>query len=118
MKEGSTNKLSRAKRRQIRVRTKISGTSFRPRLSVSRSARHISAQLIDDTVGKTLVFANDKEVKGEGTKSEKAKNVGQLLAQKAIQKKISQVVFDRRSYLYHGRIKALADGAREGGLKF
>ncbi len=105
--------------RHHRIRAKISGVSSRPRLSVFRSNGHISAQLIDDTLGVTLVFANDKEVKSsKASKLEIASAVGKLLAKKANDKKIEAVVFDRGGYAYHGRVKALADGAREGGLKF
>lgn len=106
-------------RRAHRTRARISGTSARPRLSVKRSARHIYAQLIDDTVGRTLASSSDKEVSGAGKKPlEIAKEVGGVLADKAVKLGISQAVFDRGSYRYHGRVAALADGAREGGLTF
>ncbi len=116
--------LSPRKRRQIRVRSKVYGTPERPRLNVFRSARHIYAQIIDDDQGFTLVAAStvDTETKGqindENTKVDEAKLVGQMLAKRAIDKGISKVVFDRAGYIYHGRIKALADGAREAGLQF
>lgn len=120
------SKLSREeqrKRRHIRVRRKISGTPERPRLNVYRSLEHIYAQVIDDVAGHTLASAStiDREVEsqiGEKTKSEAAKIVGQVLAQRAKAAGISQVVFDRGGYQYHGRIQALADGAREAGLEF
>ncbi len=104
-----------------RVRKTISGTTGRPRLSVFRSNKQIYAQLIDDMDGRTLVSAasSEKEIADQsGTKIEKAKMVGIKLAQKAIAVGISSVVFDRNGYLYHGRVKSLADAAREGGLQF
>lgn len=104
-------------RRQQRTRAKISGTADRPRLSVFRSLSHISAQLIDDVSGQTLVSATDKEIKGGQNKTEIASLVGQALAEKAQAKKIATAVFDKGSYKYHGRVQALADGARTGGLK-
>ncbi len=105
--------------RQKRIRAKISGSAKCPRLNVYRSLKHIFAQLIDDTAGRTLVSASDSEIKAKkGKKTDKAKEVGLLIAKKAEDKKISQVVFDRAGHQYHGRIKAVADGAREGGLKF
>ncbi len=103
-------------RRKNKVRAKISGTAECPRLSVYRSLRNIYAQLIDDKKQTTLVSATDKDLKG--TKSEKAKEVGKLLAAKAKEKKIECVVFDRGGFKYQGRVQALAEGAREGGLKF
>lgn len=111
------------KHRQVRVRAKIYGTADRPRLNVFRSLTGIYAQVINDEVGHTLVSAStvDREIaaKIEGkTKSEAAKLVGIALAERAQKAGITQVVFDRGGYRYHGRIKALADGAREGGLKF
>ena len=110
-------------RRKRRVRRKISGTSQRPRLSVSRSLKHIYAQIIDDENGNTLAHASSlsPEVKGnatEGGKIQIAQSVGQLIAQKAKEHQIEGVIFDRGGNLYHGRIKALAEAAREGGLKF
>ena len=101
------------------IRSKISGTQERPRLSVFRSNNEIYAQLIDDLSGITIASSSSTELKSAtGAKVEISKSVGQSLAEKAISKGISSVVFDRGGYLYHGRIKALADGAREGGLKF
>ena len=109
-------------KRHRRIRRYLSGTTQRPRLAVFRSLEHIYGQIIDDTAGTTLVAASDVEAAlraGErGTKSDRAKQVGQLLAERAKEKGITAVVFDRGGFLYHGRIKALADGAREGGLDF
>ena len=108
-------------RRQIRVRKKVFGATQRPRLVVTRSARHISAQVIDDTQGRTLASASSMEAEmraAGGDKSEKAKQVGGLLAQRAMAVGIEKAVFDRAGYAYHGRVAALADGAREGGLGF
>jgi large subunit ribosomal protein L18 len=106
-------------RRKRRIRGKISGVAERPRLAVFRSNRAIYAQLVDDAAGHTLVTARSAEVGAEGLdKSAVAKKVGELLAQRARDKNISTVVFDRSGYLYHGRVKALAEGAREGGLEF
>lgn len=105
--------------RQKRIRAKIKGTTIRPRFSVFRSNKYIYAQIIDDEKGKTIIGASMKELKDDsGTKTERAKNLGKLIAKKAISKKISQVVFDRGSYRYHGRVKGIAEGAREGGLTF
>jgi large subunit ribosomal protein L18 len=113
---GNKSRLNRHKR----VRAKISGTSARPRLNVFRSLNHIYAQIIDDVKGVTLVAAStvDKDFDGYGGNSEAAKKVGLDLAKKATDIGITQVVFDRGGYLYHGRVKELAEGAREGGLKF
>ncbi|MEG1448328.1 MAG: 50S ribosomal protein L18 [Oscillospiraceae bacterium] len=107
-------------KRHRRVRAKISGTATCPRLNVFRSAKHIYAQLIDDVAGVTLVSAStmDKDFEGFGGNKEAAHNVGLNIAKKAVDKGISEVVFDRSGYIYHGRIKDLAEGAREGGLKF
>ena len=108
-------------RRQARGRKKVAGTSERPRLVVTRSSKHITAQVVDDAVGKTLVYASTME--GDlrsisGDKTEKAKQVGGLVAERAKAAGIEGVVFDRAGNKYHGRIAALADGAREGGLTF
>lgn len=108
----------RADRRHGRVRAKISGTGPRPRLSVYRSNKGMFLQLVDDLNGQTLASAGMKEVKAKVNKSEAGKELGKILAAKAKAKKIEQVVFDRGSYKYHGRVKAAAEGAREGGLKF
>lgn len=105
-------------RRHNRVRAKISGTTVRPRLSIFRSAKHIYAQLIIDEEGKTIIAIDDIKIKEKKTKIDKALEVGKLIAKEAISKKIGEVVFDRGGYKYHGRVKAVADGAREGGLKF
>ena len=108
-------------RRQIRVRKKVFGAPQRPRLVVTRSARHIAAQVIDDTQGRTLASASTMEAAmraAGGDKSEKAKEVGGLIAERAKAAGIEAVVFDRAGYKYHGRVAALADGAREGGLGF
>ena len=117
------DKNQERKRRHLRVRNKVSGTAAAPRLCVYRSLNHIYAQIIDDTGGNTLVAAStlDKAIKADlagKTKSEEAKLVGELLAKKALEKGIETVVFDRGGYLYTGRVASLADGAREGGLKF
>ena len=107
-------------RRHLRVRKKVSGTAGRPRLAVKRSARHIFAQLVDDGTGQTLASAStlDSGIRdADGDKTAKARQVGALLAQRAQEAGIEAVVFDRGGYRYHGRIAALADGAREGGLK-
>jgi large subunit ribosomal protein L18 len=108
------------KRRHRRVRGKVFGTAERPRLVVSRSNRGIEAQLVDDMAGRTLAAASWLHLAKsfKGSKSEQAAEVGKLLAENAKQAGIESVVFDRAGYLYHGRVKALADGAREGGLKF
>jgi large subunit ribosomal protein L18 len=118
----SRSQLARAKRHR-RVRTKITGTSVRPRLNVFRSLSNIYAQVIDDEAGHTLVSAStiDKEVVSElasKDKVEQAAAVGKYVAERALAAGITEVVFDRGGYLYHGRVKALADGAREAGLKF
>jgi large subunit ribosomal protein L18 len=104
-------------RRKIRIRSKIKGTAKRPRLVVFRSLMHTYAQLVDDDNNKTLLTVSDMKAKDKGTKSEKAKNIGLELAKKASEQKIKEVVFDRNGYKYHGRTKAVAEGAREGGLK-
>ncbi|MDD4772286.1 MAG: 50S ribosomal protein L18 [Eubacteriales bacterium] len=111
--------IARLKRHK-RIRAKISGTNEKPRLCVYRSSNNIYAQIIDDTAGTTLVAASsiDNDFDGYGGNKEAAKKVGAAIAKKALDKGIEAVVFDRGGYLYHGRIKELADGAREGGLKF
>jgi len=103
-------------RRHARVRKHVSGTASVPRLAVYRSNRHVYAQLIDDVAARTLAAASDGEVKAEGDKTARAKAVGELLAERAKDAGIERVVFDRGGRQYHGRIAALADGAREGGL--
>ena len=116
--------LTPRQRRHVRVSAKVSGTAQRPRLNVFRSSAHIYAQLIDDTLGHTLAAASDleQEVKdraGDGaTKTARAKAVGELVAERGKAAGVSRVVFDRGGFLYHGRIRAVAEGAREGGLTF
>ncbi len=106
-------------RRKLRVRSKFHGTDKRPRLSVFRSNKFMYAQLIDDEKKHTILGVSEKDLdKVSGSKTEKARSLGIFLAKKAINKKIKRVFFDRGSYTYHGRVKALAEGAREGGLKF
>ena len=107
-------------KRHARVRKKISGTAARPRLNVFRSTKHIYAQLIDDVAGVTLASASsmEKGFEGFGGNKEAAKKVGMAIARKAQEKGISEIVFDRSGYIYHGRVKELAEAAREGGLKF
>jgi large subunit ribosomal protein L18 len=107
-------------KRHIRVRNKISGTPECPRLNVFRSTNHIYAQIIDDVSGVTLASASSlgKEFEGNGGNTEGAKKVGLMIAKAAADKGVKEVVFDRGGYLYHGRVKELADGAREGGLQF
>ena len=118
VKQADKNK-ARLKRHK-RVRAKISGTALRPRLNVFRSTNNIYAQLIDDVAGVTLASAStlDKELNGYGGNKEAAKKVGKLIAERAAQKNITEVIFDRGGYIFHGRVKELAEGAREGGLKF
>ena len=116
--------LSPRKRRHVRVRAKVSGTQARPRLNVFRSSAHLYCQVIDDLAGHTLVAASDldedvqKLVGDKATKTDRAKAVGAVIAERAKAAGITMVVFDRGGFLYHGRIKAVAEGAREGGLVF
>jgi len=114
----SITKSERRKRIQMRIRKKISGSAERPRVAVFRSNTQIYAQIIDDAAGKTLVAASSLELKSKGNKTEIATEVGKALAAKAKEDGLANVVFDRGGYLFHGRVKALADGAREGGLNF
>jgi len=118
------NRIENRKRLKRHIRQQLSGTSERPRLTVFRSLRHVYAQVVDDSTGKTLFGVSDvskdladqfKDMKGQVAVGKK---VGQLLALKAVEKKITRVVFDRNGFRYHGVVKAVADGAREGGLKF
>ena len=111
------SKIQRRNKIKARIRGKISGTAQRPRMSVFRSNKQIYVQLIDDLGGKTLASASSKGIE-EGTKTEIAAKVGQAIAQAAQAAGITEVVFDRNGYLFHGRVKSLADAAREGGLKF
>ena len=115
-----TNSNKARLKRHARVRSKVSGTAKRPRLDVFRSNCHIYAQLIDDEKGVTLAAAgsNEKDFGISGGNCEGARKVGKLIAERAKKKKITEVVFDRGGYIYHGRVKELAEGAREGGLKF
>jgi large subunit ribosomal protein L18 len=121
-----TSKLDGRTRRKLRIRKKVEGTAEQPRLSVFRSARHIYAQVIDDVNRVTLVSASTmcKELLPEGAEGKKpkkadfAKQVGALVARRCLEKNVAKVVFDRNGYRYHGRVKALADGARAAGLKF
>jgi len=118
------NRTANRKRSKVHIRMSVTGTTDRPRLTVFRSLRHVYAQVVDDSTGKTLLGVSDvskdlaeqfKEIKGQVAIGKK---VGQLLARKAVEKNISQVVFDRNGFRYHGVVKAVAEGAREGGLKF
>ena len=104
-------------RRHLRVRKKVSGTSDRPRLVIFRSLKHISAQIVDDVAGRTLVTVSSSGI-DSGKKTEKSLEVGKLIAERAKSAGITKVVFDRAGYKYHGRVKAVADGARKGGLEF
>ena len=117
MEKIKNKKVAKRILRHKKIRTKVKGTSEMPRLTVFRSNRYLYVQVIDDTVGHTLATATTKEVKGKSL-LEKATALGVKIAEKAKAKKISKVVFDRGGYIYTGKIKALADGAREGGLKF
>lgn len=115
------NRNANRKKRHERVRKNITGTPTRPRLNIYRSGKHIYAQIIDDSVGNTLVSAStlDKSLNLTATRNkEAAKSVGELIGKKALEKGIENVVFDRGGFIYHGRVKELADGAREAGLKF
>lgn len=117
-------KLSPRKRRHVRVRAKVNGTQERPRLNVFRSSAHIYAQVIDDVAGRTLVAASDLEddivqrAGDDAAKTARATAVGQVIAERARAAGIESVIFDRGGFLFHGRVKAVAEGAREGGLKF
>ncbi len=106
-------------KKKLRIRKKVSGDTAKPRLCIFRSAKHIYAQIIDDANGKTLVAASTLDVDGlKGANKETAQKIGETIAKRAIEKKIKAVVFDRNGYLYHGRVKSLADGARAAGLEF
>ncbi|MCP3900288.1 MAG: 50S ribosomal protein L18 [Desulfobacteraceae bacterium] len=119
MAKTSERQVSRLKRKK-RIRKNIFGSIERPRLSVFRSSKHIYAQIVDDVNGNTLVSAStlDKEFNTKGDKKVRAKEIGQLIGKRALDKGITQVVFDRNGFLYHGRVKALSTGAREAGLNF
>lgn len=116
----SFTKIEKRQRIRYRIRKKIRGSGDKPRLSVFRSNKEIYCQLIDDLTGKTLAAASsaDKDMQAGGNKTERAKQVGNLIGQRAMAMNIDSVVFDRGGYIYHGRVKALAEGAREKGLKF
>lgn len=116
MNKQKAKKQNKTKRHQ-RVRAKISGSAACPRLSVYRSLKHIYAQLIDDNAGKTILSVSDREIKDIKKKEEAALALGKLLAEKALAENINQAVFDRGGFKYHGRVKAVAEGARQGGLK-
>jgi large subunit ribosomal protein L18 len=121
IRRGTSQKQAVRFKRKRRIRAKVEGTMEKPRFSVFRSNKHMYVQLIDDAKGTTLVSAStgEEELKGKvGGSIEGAKTLGGLVAKRALAKKITHVVFDRSGYLYHGRIKAVADSAREGGLKF
>jgi len=116
-----SRKAVRRQKIRYRIRKKVSGTAECPRLAVYRSNKEIYAQMIDDVAGHTLCVASSRDKEGKalkGNKTEQAKQVGKIIAQRATEKGIQSVTFDRSGYLYHGRVKALAEGAREGGLKF
>lgn len=118
---GNNSKAEARNKRRASIRKKVRGSGERPRVAVFRSSRHIYAQIIDDVSGRTLVSAStlcDEIKSAEGSKSEVAQSVGRLLAKRALESNITQVVFDRGGFRYHGRVAALADGAREGGLEF
>ncbi len=116
-KKTSARKVNRLKTK-VRIRKKIEGTADRPRLSVYRSSKHIYAQVINDETGTTLVSTSTLKVAGVGSNCAVAKEVGEKIAQLAMSKEIKSVVFDRNGFVYHGRVKAVADGAREAGLIF
>jgi len=114
----TSKKLADRKKRHVRIRAKIEGTGDKPRLVVFRSLNHHYVQLVDDAKHHTIASFSDVTLKEKGTKSERAKKVGMEIAKLAKEKKVNMCVFDRNGYKYHGRVKAIADGAREGGLQF
>ena len=114
----ATKKVQRRSRIKMQIRKKIQGSEARPRLSIFRSNKQIQAQLIDDINGKTIAYVSSTKLESTGSKSDVSKLVGQKVAEEAKAKGIETVVFDRNGYLYHGRVKALADAARESGLQF
>ena len=120
VKKIKSEKVSARVRRKVSIRKRIEGTAERPRLSVFRSAKHIYVQAVDDSTNTVLASASDLEdgFSAEGKKKDKAKAVGQALAKKLLAKNISTCIFDRNGFIYHGRVSAVADGARAGGLKF
>lgn len=118
MKEKNKKKKEARERRRKRARAKIFGTAEIPRLNLYRSNKGLFIQIIDDAKGITLLSVSDREIKEKGTKTEIARKAGKLIAQKAKEKSIKKIVFDRNGYKYHGRVKAAAEGAREEGLEF
>ena len=112
------NKIRELRKRKTHIKVQSKRTSMQPRLSIQRSNKYIAVQLIDDKKQKTLLSASSRGIKEKGTKAELAKKVGEMIAEKAKKAKIKKVVLDRGKYAYHGRVKALAEGAREGGLEF
>ncbi len=118
IKKKTSRKVIKRLKSRARIRKKVSGSTQRPRLSVYRSGKHIYAQIVDDSQGKTLVAFSTLQGELKGKNVEAAKKVGAELAKRAIEKNIKNVVFDRSGYVFHGRIKAVADGAREAGLSF
>lgn len=118
MKDKNKVKQEKYLRRQVRTRTKMSGTAKKPRLTVFRSLSHIYAQAIDDVKGVTIVAASDQELKTKAKKIDQASVLGETLGKKLADKKISEIIFDRGAYKYHGRVKALAEGLRKSGIKF
>lgn len=113
-----TTKESRRQKIKLGIRAKVSGTPEKPRMTVFRSNKQIYVQVIDDKVGKTLVSASSLKLEGKMTKKEQAAKVGEMISKLALEAGITKVVFDRNGYLYHGRVKEVADAARNGGLKF
>lgn len=118
MQSTVVRKHTHAKRRAIRTRARLHGTATYPRLSVKRSLKHVYAQLIDDDAGRTLAAASDAHVSEKGTAVEVAREVGKIVGKQALELGIDKAVFDRGAYRYHGRVAAVADGAREAGLQF
>lgn len=118
LKKRTSERVSARLTKKVRVRKKVTGSTERPRLSIFRSSKHMYAQIIDDVVGSTLVAVSSTALKTDKSGKELAKLVGQEVAKAALAKKITNVVFDRNGFIYHGRVQALAEGAREAGLKF
>lgn len=118
LKKRTSERVSARLTKKVRVRKKVLGSAERPRLSIFRSSKHMYAQIIDDAAGATLVAVSSTALKSEKSGKDLAKLVGQEVAKAALAKKISNVVFDRNGFIYHGRVQALAEGAREAGLKF
>lgn len=118
MSKHTADRTANRLKKKVRIRKKVHGSTERPRLCVFRSGKHIYAQVIDDSIGKTVVSASSLSLEAKATGKEMAKLVGQAVAKAATGKNIKDVVFDRNGFIYHGRVQALADGAREGGLNF